>query len=526
MMRKIKTMSNYIYKNDFLLRMISLLYGIILSYVLFSCLFFQHIQYFAKTQFLCSNIILLLIGLFLTFCVYKIINKRYVFFENHYLIWLFSFVAFCIQIYSVYNYYFFTDWDSGRITAAAFLIGNNGSIGYDYYFSVYPNNLLLVSIYALIVKICNLMHIGSHAYYMILCFQSALYILSGILLFYTIYNIKKNYMLAYSGWLLYLMLVIASPWVSIPYSDSVGLIFPIFVMWILTLKSSKRYMTGIRTFVVITCACIGYHIKPQIIIILIATVVVYSIQLFNEKNLNKKLVISSISAAIIGVLCVSIVYSGLENKYFQDLDKEMEFGVSHFLMMGLNDKTMGSFYEKDVEFSASFDSKEERKENNIKIAKARLHKMGIINTYKLLNRKLLTNYNDGTFAWGKEGRFYCEFLPSPNKYVAPVLRNIYYKGGKFYSLFCTFVQMVWLIVLFLSFFSIFSKKTYLISIAMLSIIGLTMFELIFEARARYLFIYVPIYIILAMIGVDELISYFKKFKCFTFNKFIGIGKKL
>ncbi len=35
---------------------------------------------------------------------------------------------------------------------------------------------------------------------------------------------------------------------------------------------------------------------------------------------------------------------------------------------------------------------------------------------------------------------------------------------------------------------------------LLSVIGLTLFELLFEARARYLFTYVPIYIILALYG--------------------------
>lgn len=37
---------------------------------------------------------------------------------------------------------------------------------------------------------------------------------------------------------------------------------------------------------------------------------------------------------------------------------------------------------------------------------------------------------------------------------------------------------------------------------MLAIIGLTLFELIFEARARYLYTYVPLYIVLAIYGVS------------------------
>jgi hypothetical protein len=36
---------------------------------------------------------------------------------------------------------------------------------------------------------------------------------------------------------------------------------------------------------------------------------------------------------------------------------------------------------------------------------------------------------------------------------------------------------------------------------MLAVIGFTLFELLFEARARYLFCYSPIYVIFGMIGV-------------------------
>ncbi len=42
------------------------------------------------------------------------------------------------------------------------------------------------------------------------------------------------------------------------------------------------------------------------------------------------------------------------------------------------------------------------------------------------------------------------------------------------------------------------------TILMLAVIGLTLFELLFEARARYIYIYVPIYCILASIGFENI----------------------
>ena len=39
---------------------------------------------------------------------------------------------------------------------------------------------------------------------------------------------------------------------------------------------------------------------------------------------------------------------------------------------------------------------------------------------------------------------------------------------------------------------------------MLSVIGLAMFELLFEARARYLFVFSPVLVILACLGLHAL----------------------
>ena len=44
----------------------------------------------------------------------------------------------------------------------------------------------------------------------------------------------------------------------------------------------------------------------------------------------------------------------------------------------------------------------------------------------------------------------------------------------------------------------------LLAIVMLSLIGLTVFELLFEARARYLYTYAPLYILLASAGTQKI----------------------
>ena len=44
-------------------------------------------------------------------------------------------------------------------------------------------------------------------------------------------------------------------------------------------------------------------------------------------------------------------------------------------------------------------------------------------------------------------------------------------------------------------------------VMILSLVGLTIFEWIFESRARYLYCYIPLYIFLACLGLERMIRF-------------------
>lgn len=119
-------------------------------------------------------------------------------------------------------------------------------------------------------------------------------------------------------------------------------------------------------------------------------------------------------------------------------------------------------------------------------------------------------YNNGTFAWGKEGNFWRNVHEEKNTLVSPFLRNIYYEDGKYNRHFQQFEQIVWLFVLVCCLLSgvmnLRNKddKSPVYMVLILAILGLTVFEILFEARARYLYIYAPIYVIVATIGMERL----------------------
>ena len=128
---------------------------------------------------------------------------------------------------------------------------------------------------------------------------------------------------------------------------------------------------------------------------------------------------------------------------------------------------------------------------------------------KILSKKMLTNYNDGTFAWSVEGEFYNDMREDVDTVFAPKLKNLYYDYGTDYQVFALTVQLAWItIIVFIFIRTLFAvrekdNEDYLYKIMILSLVGLTIFELLFEARARYLYTYVPIYIIVAMYGMRD-----------------------
>ena len=98
--------------------------------------------------------------------------------------------------------------------------------------------------------------------------------------------------------------------------------------------------------------------------------------------------------------------------------------------------------------------------------------------------------------------------------ISDFIRSYIKPDGNHYLLFITTKQLMWVIILFSQLFVIAYRQTgkksdgeFLLMPMLLSIIGLTLFNLIFEARARYLFCYSPIYVILMVWGIRNVYNF-------------------
>ena len=250
-------------------------------------------------------------------------------------------------------------------------------------------------------------------------------------------------------------------------------------------------------------------IKPQTAILFISIFLI-SILFIRLRCIKKK--VKYLSIALISILISYFSIGIFMSNDNITVNRELEISYPHFVKMGLNNITNGGYLSDDAGKSMSFKSTKDRKEENIAVIKERLSGYGIDGLLKHQIKKTLVTYNDGTFAWSQEGNFYWEIKEEKSR-VERFFRNIYYESGSNHSIFKYIVQGAWLIILSLQPLTIFIKRKNMdnsVRVILLSLIGLFIFESIFEARARYLYTYVPVFIVLGMIGLNEFLNRMKK----------------
>ncbi|MCD7955107.1 MAG: hypothetical protein LUG93_04985 [Lachnospiraceae bacterium] len=425
-------------------------------------------------------------------------------------------VFFFLQVYVIYNYYFYTGWDVGNILIPAVQQAAQGGdmSSFSTYFSHNPNNLFLVFLFSVIRKIdlkIGILDVETGLMGLII-FQCLLCSIASYLTYRCAEILTHSRTISMGVWVLFIGLVGVSPWISIPYSDGTGLVFPVTILYLYLQikKNGKRFLW----FFVGALTIIGYRIKPQILIIVLAIIIYEIIQLLSGYKAFSKQIFKGILKSICCFTAAAVLTYVLSGMAVRSLgietDDEQAMGMAHYLMMGLNEKSNGIWNEEDVLYSQSYETVSERTQADLELAAERVESMGISGMLLHLAKKSLTNFADGTFAWTNEGAFFTAVYADKNTWISPHLKACYYPEGIYYSLWQGFAQTVWMFVLFgllgLILMRIRRKETGALTVPVLAVLGLILFELLFEARARYLFTYVPVFVLLSAIGWREIFA--------------------
>ena len=422
------------------------------------------------------------------------------------------------------------------------------------YYSRYANNLFLTYIFLNVYKIGEVIGIQNE-YFLLLFIQSIIFSVGGFLIYKIadMYFKEKYKIYSICTWIIYMLIVGLSPHIVLTYSDGIGMFLSLILTYIIfklekDIKKDKNKINdgkgknkllpkgSISRIILIllftNLSILGYYIKPQIIIISISYVIIKILNIpyltylvIKNKNEDcknnrrvrkeriKKEIIYYIIVSILIIITGCIIYTHIRkanNSMGINVDKEKRFNITHYAMLGWNPESKGVFTIKDENFSGKYEKLKDREKANLEELKRRITEMGLGGVINQIARKILTNYNDGTFS-GVATFVYIrkEYnIEGINKELSEFLKNIYYENGKYNMIYTQIMQCLWIGILIFNMFSYNDGKSTKISIVILGIIGLFIFEILFEARSRYIFIYVPLYIFLGVIGLKNVLSFF------------------
>ena len=423
---------------------------------------------------------------------------------------LFWGALFMLQAVMSYYAYFLTDWDVGIILTDAYNMATYQNPLYlnSSYYSEHTNNVLIVEIFAAIIRIFRSFagDPGMDRCVLILIFvQCALNTGTGMLLRQTARRLTGSAAFSVTVAALYTVFLGFTPWLMIPYSDGMTIFVPVLTLLLYQRmrESDHKILYAIAIGV---AAVYGYLIKPQSVLLTIALVIYETARLvFSRRFVCFAKSIGCMLAVI--ALGIGPWNQAMMSRSMLNVDASRDIGMMHYFMLGMNADTRGTFSSDDL-IKSLYMPQEDRTRMQFQEAIARIEDMEWSGFMELMRDKTLINFADGTFAWGINGIFFAQLIEDKDAVISPLLKSIIYTDGKYYPVFSTFLQCVWLALLLGSALALAAyaalreqKQKDALLIIMLSLIGLTVFEWIFEAKARYLFVMAPIYVLTGAMGI-------------------------
>lgn len=383
--------------------------------------------------------------------------------------------------------WFVTDWDCGTIAM-------NDPADIVDYLSVYPNQLFLVGLFSWMRQAAALFGIEP---YLVMVYGGCISVtVSACLASFVARKLFGKRAAIVASTVLFVFCGL-SPWILVPYSDTYGMLAPTAILFAYVCMKDART----KTAVIAAAFGIGYCIKPTTIFAVLAILCIEGCRLIHRlatdrASLSLKRGIMGVGAAALGGLLAFSLVAAAE-KDLPELDENRAYSAAHYLMLGLNAQTYGVWSQSDVEYSSSFATPEERRAGNIEEWKNRVHELGIDGAAKLYAKKVIRSYSDGAFAWEEAGTFYADVRGEND--VMKAWWGIGDKGDN--VAFRVASQIVWFAVLIGMVLLLSSRKsTRAEAVMAFALVMLTCFLAVFECNARYLFLYLPYYIVLASGG--------------------------
>ncbi len=419
-----------------------------------------------------------------------------------------------VQIWIGYAIHSWPDWDAGTIltNAEELAQGKNRFINAGY-FSIYPNNIMFVlflwKYFALVATF------GATDLFSAAIVLNAIVLTLGILLTYLVARRLAHHGMAIFTLVLSAVYVVLSPWIAVPYSDTFGLIFPVLLLYLYLLQQdTKGRVTRMMLWAGMgIVGVIGYNIKPTAVFTLIAIAIVALLTVKISDHGWRPFFFQ-----LTGVLVAFAFFAGgsqamnvAENRSgavpFNVRTNDRAFSASHFLKMGAQRSGVlfGAYNNKDVSATKSIASERERASEGYRVYWERVSAMGPAGYVGFLNSKADWILGDASFfMWGEGSSGNAPFIAIDPE--SKSVQDLFGFHGNQYQALVGFWQAFWFPVLGLLAWPLFSRSREVFgngpTVMRLSLLALFAFLLLFEARSRYLYLYVPFFVLLASISLE------------------------
>lgn len=401
------------------------------------------------------------------------------------------------------NCEFYTTWDPNAFIQ--YLSGD--AEGTRDYFETYNNQFFLLWVFSGIKALCEM--VGFANWHLGLTYGSALIAcLCTALCALIVRKLTGSWIWGIVSWFVCAILVGCSPWLLVPYSDSYGILALTIVLFAYVCVRNPWLKGGLIGFFSI----VGYCIKPTSLAILGAIVLVEGAHLIRraisrhrEKTAQEPSArrtealraVAAVAMCVVGIACAWALHgAALDVAPYNNPERALSW--QHYLMMGTNPDN-GMYDADDNTFSASFDTAAERNAADLAEFRHRVDEMGPAGLLRHWADKTIVNFNDGAFGWDREGK-----PPTQVEGKDPGLLRFYevkpygpQDGGPWR----TSVQIAWFAVLLGMVAGLCNRRPRReLVAALIAVTLLALFLMVFECRARYLYLYLPYFIVLGTCG--------------------------
>ncbi|MGN1432925.1 MAG: glycosyltransferase family 39 protein [Ruminococcus sp.] len=356
----------------------------------------------------------------------------------------------------------------------------------------YPNNLALVFLLSAVYRLCNL--VLGYVPSIVPVIINAFAINISVLL--TVFTARKIFGNRRAIFVLLLCFLFAPFYTYVPYyyTDSLSMPFCVgaIYLFIIALSSEKKIQKYVLLALSGVLVFLGYKLKGSLIIIL-AAVLIYVVL---KMNIKQMLCIAL--AVIAGFGSVFAIYTAAFNSLgivTEEQSDRYEYPYTHWVMMGL--KGLGHYNLKDSNYTNSFENKSEKQEANIEEIKNRIKNLGADGLTEHIFNKAVWTWEDGTY-------YISHHIKDSKR--ENILHSFVLTEGENHIYFFIYSNGFQLLLILLMLLSILKgckdPDVNILTLFKGIIFAAFIFFLIWEARSRYLYNFTPLFILVAVDGLD------------------------